>query len=52
MEVTDEHPISNGQWAARLNLDVTWVYKLRPTYLNVMKLENYGPTVECLNNNH
>jgi hypothetical protein len=26
--------------------------KLRYSYLNVMKLENYGPTGECLNNNH
>jgi hypothetical protein len=25
--------------------------KLRHNYLNVMKLENYGPTRECLNNN-
>ncbi len=28
------------------------VNRLRHSYLNVMKLENYGPTGECLNNNH
>jgi hypothetical protein len=28
------------------------VNKLRHSYLNVMKLGNYGPTGECLNNNH
>ncbi len=28
------------------------VNTLRHSYLNVMKLENYGSTGECLNNNH
>ncbi len=28
------------------------VNRLRHSYLNVMKLENYGPTGECLNDNH
>jgi hypothetical protein len=41
---------SKGKQAARLNLDVIWVYfkvnKLRHGYLNAMKLQNYGPTEE------
>ena len=28
------------------------VNRLMHSYLNVMKLENYGPTGECLNYNH
>jgi len=28
------------------------VNRLRYSYLNVMKLENYGPTGEYLKNNH
>ncbi len=28
------------------------VYRLRHSYLNVMKLENCGPTEECLKDNH
>jgi len=28
------------------------VNRLRHSYLNVLKLENYGPKGECLNNNH
>jgi hypothetical protein len=28
------------------------VNRLRHSYLNVMKLENYSPTGECLKNNH
>ncbi len=47
---------TNGQQAAKLNLvcplGMVKVNKLRHSYVNVMKLENYGPTGECLNNNH
>jgi hypothetical protein len=43
----------------KANLDVaghakgkTTVNRLRNSYLNVMKLENFGPTGECLKDNH
>jgi len=37
---------------SRCRLDMLKVHKLRHSSLNVTKLENYGPTGECLNNNH
>jgi hypothetical protein len=50
---------ANGQRAAKLNQmslghakGKKIVNRLRHSYLNVMKLENCGPTVECLKNNH
>ena len=41
-----------GKDKSRCHLGMLKGNKLRHTYLNVMKLENYDPTGECLNNNH
>ncbi len=41
-----------GKAKCRCRLGMLKLNKLRHNYLNVMKLENYGPTGECLNNNH
>ncbi len=41
-----------GKAKSRCNLSMLKVNRLRHSYPNVMKLENYGPTRECLNNNH
>ncbi len=42
----------SGKAKSRCHLGMLKVNKLRQSYLNVMKLENYGPKGECLNNNH
>jgi hypothetical protein len=36
---------------SRCHLGMVKVNKLRHSYFNVIKLENYGPTGEYLNNN-
>ncbi len=41
-----------GKTKSKCDLGVLKVNKLIHSYPNVMKLENYGPTRECLNNNH
>jgi hypothetical protein len=41
-----------GKAKYRCRLGMLKVSKLRHSDLNVMKLENYGPKRECLNNNH
>jgi hypothetical protein len=41
-----------GKAKSRGHLAMLKINKLRHSYLNAMKLENYGPTGECLNNNH
>ncbi len=40
-----------GKAKSRCRLGMLKVNQLRHSYLNVMKFENYGPTVECLHNN-
>ncbi len=45
-------PMAMGKSNYRYHLGMLKVNKLRQSYLNVMKLENYGFTGECLNNNH
>ena len=40
-----------GKAKSRCHLGMLKVNKLKHSHLNVMKLENYGPTGECLNNN-
>ncbi len=46
----------NGQWPtkakSRSHLVMLKINKLRHSYLNAKKLDNYGPKGECLNNNH
>ncbi len=37
---------------SRCRLGMLKVNKMKHSYLNVMKFENYGLTGECLNNNH
>jgi len=44
--------ITPGKAKSRHCLGMLRANKLRHNSLNVMKLENYGPTGECLNNNH
>ncbi len=41
-----------GKAKSRCRLGMLKVNKLRHNSHDVMKLENYGPTGECLNNNH
>jgi len=41
-----------GKAKSRCHFGMPKVNTLRHSYLNVMKLENYGFTGECLNNNH
>jgi hypothetical protein len=41
-----------GKAKSRCHFCMLKVSKLRNSYLNVMKLENYGHTGEFLNNNH
>jgi hypothetical protein len=41
-----------GKAKSRCRLGMLKVNKLWQSYLNVMKLENYGTVGECLNNNH
>jgi len=41
-----------GTAKSRCHLGMLKVNKLRDSYLNVMKLYNYGPTGECLNAFH
>jgi hypothetical protein len=41
-----------GKAKSGCHLGMLKVNKLRHSYLNVMKLENYGPTGGCLNDNH
>ncbi len=41
-----------GKTKSRCHLGMLKVSKLRQSYLNVMKLESYGPTGEFPNNNH
>jgi hypothetical protein len=41
-----------GTAKSRCRLGMLKVNKFRQSYHNVMKLENYGPTGEGLNNNH
>jgi hypothetical protein len=41
-----------GKAKSRCCLGKQNVHRLWHSYLKVMKLENYGPTGECLNNNH
>ncbi len=50
---------SSGCWSPiggrvkyRCRLGMLKVKKLKHSYLNVMKLENYGPTGECIDGNH
>ncbi len=37
---------------SRCHFGMLKVNKLKHSYVNVIKLENYGPTAECLNKNH
>jgi len=41
-----------GKAKCRCQLGMLKVNKFRHSNLNLMKLENYGPTGECLKNNH
>ncbi len=41
-----------GKARSSCHLSILKVNNLRHSYLNAMKLENYGPTGECLNSNH
>jgi len=41
-----------GKINSRCQLGMLKVSKLRHCHLNVMRLKNYDPTGECLNNNH
>jgi hypothetical protein len=52
------HPQAQAEWSmgvkaeSRCRLGKQIVNRLRHSYLNEMKLENYGPIGECLKNNH
>jgi hypothetical protein len=41
-----------GKAKSRCGLGMLKVSKLRQRYLNLMKLEDYGTTGQCLNDNH
>ncbi len=41
-----------GKAKSRWRLSMLEVNKLRNSFANVLKLEKYGPTGECLQNNH
>jgi hypothetical protein len=41
-----------GKAKSRCRLGILKGNKLRQRYLDVMKLEDHGPTGECLNDNH
>ncbi len=50
-QTTKQWPIG-GKIKSRCPLGMLKVNNLRHSYLNVMKLGNYGPKGECLNDNH
>jgi hypothetical protein len=51
MRILSKWPMG-GKAKSRCHLGMLKANKLRHSYLNVMKLENYGTTGECLNNNN
>ncbi len=49
--VTNQWPMG-GKAKSRCRLGMLNTNKLRHSYFNVVKLENYGPAGECLSKNH